>query len=73
MRSVSARVFRGVALLTLLVVLAVPASFADDGNPNPPPDARIQPPIGVASQARIQPPIGALDLLFFVWLLAKIA
>ena len=50
---------RGVAWLALLVFAAVPVTLADDPpNPTDPPDARILPPIGVASQARISPPIG---------------
>jgi hypothetical protein len=44
MRGVFERVFRATAVLTLLLVLVVPAAYADD-----PPgtlDARINPPIG---------------------------
>jgi hypothetical protein len=67
-------VYRGVALLMLLVVLVAPAVYADDPNPFEPPAARIRPPGGVASgsepgffeslidwvvlYARISPPIG---------------
>jgi hypothetical protein len=69
MRGVSSRIFRGTALLTLLVVLTSPTLIADEGvGPPPPPEARVSPPIG--SNARIQPPIGMVEVL--LWLLAKI-
>jgi hypothetical protein len=52
MRGVSGRLFHLCALLTLLVVLAVPVAFADDGatGPPPPPEARIGNPWGIAAQ-----------------------
>lgn len=63
MQSVFVR--RGAAILVLLTILAVsPAAFADDGSPQ----ARIQPPIGVAEQ----PEEPSLLDLFLIWLQAKI-
>jgi hypothetical protein len=59
MRGLSTRVWRGAALVAALVVLAVPAAWADDPPAPPdPPQSRIQPPVGVMAQARIQPPGG---------------
>ena len=64
---------RGVAVLALVVLLAVPAGYADDTLPYEPPEARIRPPIGASQTdpsflellldwlviyARIRPPIG---------------
>jgi hypothetical protein len=65
MRSLSTRA-RGIALLTLLVVLAVPMAYADDQNPYEPPEARIRPPIGSEET-------GFFELLLdWVWLYARI-
>ncbi|HYC88575.1 MAG TPA: hypothetical protein VEO54_05140 [Thermoanaerobaculia bacterium] len=57
MRGVSTRVWVGAALV--LVVLAVPAAWADDPpSPTDPPQSRMQPPVGMTAQARVQPPVG---------------
>lgn len=64
MRGVSTRVWVGAALVAVLVVLAVPAAWADD------PPAATDPP-----QARVQPPGGSPEIreqslvdLFLIWL-----
>lgn len=50
---------RSVALLALLSIVGVPAAYAEDpSNPFDPPEARIRPPGGIASEARIKPPSG---------------
>lgn len=64
---------RGAALLTVLLLLAAPATYADELLPVEPPGARISPPVGVSGQnattdlwtqfviwlaARISPPVG---------------
>ncbi|HYI11589.1 MAG TPA: hypothetical protein VEK57_21205 [Thermoanaerobaculia bacterium] len=49
MRGVFERVFRAAAVVALLLVLMVPAAFAEDELPSGPLDARINPPIGVRS------------------------
>lgn len=58
MRSVSTSAWRG--LLVVLVSLAAPAEWAHAQSlpTDPPPEHRIQPPVGVAAQHRIQPPVG---------------
>jgi hypothetical protein len=59
MRTFSTAVCRGTTLLTLLLILAAPAAYADDPVPTDP-QARIRPPIGLTSQeARISPPVDA--------------
>jgi hypothetical protein len=69
MRSVSVRARCAALLLFLLVATAVPA-FADDPPPGTqPPQARIQPPVGVT--AKSAGPSSVWDL-FFVWLQARI-
>ena len=69
MRSVSVRA-RSAALLLLLVLATAVPVLADDPPPGTePPQARIQIPVGVASQAE-EPP-SAWDL-FLVWLQARI-
>lgn len=70
---VSIGVRRAAALVALVVLLAVPAAYADDEFPYEPPEARIRPPIGSSQTepsffelfldwlviyARIRPPIG---------------
>ena len=71
MRSVFRKRLRGAALLALvMMMLAVPALYADDLDPNQPPEAIIRPPGGVASQTIIRPSIGLLDVLFIVWQMA---
>lgn len=59
MRTISKAVLRGIALLALLMVIGSPATFAEEttGLPDPP-QARIKPPGGVASESRIKPPSG---------------
>lgn len=64
MRSVSARA-RGAAFLILLVALTAVPAFADDPPPGTEPmERRLQPPVGIASQAeeasdrRLRPPMG---------------
>jgi hypothetical protein len=50
MRSVSPRVRRGGALLLILVALAVPTIYAEEGGfPYDPPAGRVRPPIGVTN------------------------
>jgi len=59
MRSLSG-IRYGIALLVLLLVPTVQAVYAEEApNPGDPPEARIKPPGGIASQARISPPGGA--------------
>jgi hypothetical protein len=50
MRNLVIAARRAVALATVLVVLAMPAAYADEGNPYEPPGARIKPPIGADAQ-----------------------
>jgi hypothetical protein len=69
MRSVSVRA-RGVALLLLLVLTAVPV-LADEPPPGTePPQARIHVPIGVSSAEETEE-LGLLDL-FLIWLQHRI-
>ena len=70
MRSGLPVVRRGVALLVLLTILAVPAVYAAETAPPPPPtpEARIGVPIGVAAEEE-EP---SLLALFLVWLQARI-
>ena len=70
MRSVSVRA-RSAALLLLLVLATVPV-LADDPPPGTePPQARIQIPVGVTSQAEPSEEPSFLDL-FLIWLQARI-
>ena len=61
------RVFKGGAVLALIVILGAPALYADDSPPGTePPGVRIRPPIGGTSAepvpdppgVRVAPPIG---------------
>jgi len=54
------RVFKGGALVAAIIaILMAPAIYADDPpSPFDPPEGRISPPIGVATEGRISPPIG---------------
>jgi len=77
MRKVSARLSRGVTLAALLIVITLGARGDEPPSPFDPPDARIHPPIGIASNARIHPPIGASSKpsffkLMLEWFLARI-
>jgi hypothetical protein len=68
MRSVSVRACRGIALLILLVAVTAVPTFADDPPPGTePPQARIQIPVGVASE---EPP--SVWELFLIWLKGRI-
>jgi hypothetical protein len=59
MRPISTAYARGLALLAFVAVVLNPGAYADDATrPLDPPQARINPPIGVSSQARIHPPGG---------------
>lgn len=76
MRNPIARVRCSLALLVVLLV-AAPVVIADDVTLPDPPEARINPPIGVASNARINPPIGVTSEptffeLMLRWLAARI-
>jgi hypothetical protein len=52
-------VFRGMALLAVLVTAGLPSAFADQTSGlSEPPQARIKPVGGVAAQSRIRPPGG---------------
>ena len=69
MRSVSVRA-RSAALLLLLVLATAVPVLADDPPPGTePPQARIQIPVGVTSQAEEPPSVWDL---FLVWLQARI-
>lgn len=47
------------ALVAAIVAMLAPGAYAaDPPSPLDPPEARIQPPTGVASEARIRPPTG---------------
>jgi hypothetical protein len=56
MRGVFKRITAGAALAALLVAFAAPIAYAEDGNPNETPEARIRIPTGVTSQAISRPP-----------------
>jgi hypothetical protein len=58
MQSVFRSVSRGAALVAIVLFIAAPMLYADDFNPNQPPEARMQPPGGLTIQGRMQPPIG---------------
>ncbi|PYQ29926.1 MAG: hypothetical protein DMF56_09375 [Acidobacteria bacterium] len=53
------RVFKGGAVLALIVIFAAPALYADDPPPlNDPPGVRIAPPTGVTSAEPVPDPPG---------------
>jgi hypothetical protein len=57
MRSVSTSTWKG--LLVVAISLAAPEwAHAQSLPTDPPPEHRIQPPVGIAAQHRIQPPVG---------------
>ena len=59
MRGVSRWARRVAPLLAVFVVFGVSAAWADDPPaPTDPPQARLNPPVGVAAQARVAPPVG---------------
>lgn len=68
MRSAST-LHRGAALLTMVILLAVPVTYADDVLPIDPPEARISPPVGASGQDAIS----VLWTQFFIWLSARIS
>jgi hypothetical protein len=69
MRSVSARVCRGVALPVLLTLVLTAPAFADDPPAGTaPPQGRIQVPVGTAAEA--EPP--SIWELFVVWIQGRI-
>jgi hypothetical protein len=65
MRGVFGKASRVGALATLLIVGTAASA---DGLVDPP-QARLQPPVGVTSQARVQPPVGVTR--FVIWLAAR--
>jgi hypothetical protein len=70
MGSVSRWARSGAALAIALTVLLAPAGWADGPVvPADPPSVRLQPPVGVASNARLQPPVGVTR--FVIWLAAR--
>ncbi|MEA2238455.1 MAG: hypothetical protein QOC81_3179 [Thermoanaerobaculia bacterium] len=63
------RVFKGGAVVALIAILMAPALYADDPpGPFDPPQARLGPPTGIASQD--EPP--TVFELFLVWLQARL-
>ena len=74
------RVFKGGALVALIAILMAPAIYADDPpRPTDPPQGRLGPPIGIASEARLDPPGGVATPepptvfeLFWIWLQGRI-
>jgi hypothetical protein len=62
------RVFKGVALVTLIAILVTPAVYADDPTgPPDPPEARVRIPGGVAGQQQ-----ATVLELFWAWLQVRI-
>ena len=60
MRGVFRGVSRGAAVVAAFFVLVGPVAWADDPPaPTDPPQARLQPPVGITTQARLQPPVGS--------------
>ena len=60
MRGVVRGVTRGATVVAALFILVGPAAWADDPPaPTDPPQARLQPPVGITTQARLQPPVGS--------------
>jgi hypothetical protein len=57
MAGISKRVPRGLLITALVVLLATP-TWADETVPIDPPSVRLQPPVGVTTNARLQPPSG---------------
>jgi hypothetical protein len=72
MVSVVKRAARLAALVTALAIFVGPVTWADEPTvPPDPPQVRLQPPGGVATQVRLQPPVGLADLLW-LWIRAQI-
>lgn len=70
MRSVFVRALHGLGVLIFVVAVTAVPVFADDPPPGTePPQARIQIPVGVTSQAEEPPSVWDL---FLVWLQARI-
>jgi hypothetical protein len=67
-------------LLAVLLVFAAASAWAGETQspPTDPPQARMNPPVGVTAQARMQPPVGApaplsrFDMLL-LWLQLRIS
>lgn len=60
MRGVSRWASRVAPLLAAFLVLGASSAWAEEppAPPTEPPGARMQPPVGVTTQARMQPPVG---------------
>jgi len=60
MRGVSRWASRVAPLLAAFLVLGAASAWAEEPAtaPTGPPQARVQPPVGVSSQSRLQPPVG---------------
>ena len=60
MRGVSRWASRVAPLLAAFLVLGAASAWAEEAPtpPTDPPGARMQPPVGVSTQARMQPPVG---------------
>ena len=74
MRGVSRWASRVAPLLAVFVVLTAGAAWAEE--PPDPPQARMNPPVGVSSQARLNPPSGApmtFTEVILMWLQSRIS
>lgn len=60
MRGVSRWASRVAPLLAVFLVLGAASAWAEEppAPPTDPPGARLNPPVGVTTQARLQPPVG---------------
>lgn len=69
--------WRRAVLVAAVVLLTVqPGPAAGQSIPVDPPEARVQPPVGVTAQARVQPPVGSdrsFAKLVMTWLRARIS
>ena len=78
MRGVSSRASRVAPLLAVLLVFAVASAWAGETQtpPTDPPQARMNPPVGVTAQSRVSPPGGApapmpLSRMLLIWLQSR--
>lgn len=76
MRGVSKWASRVAPLVVAFLVLGAASAWAQEPPPTEPPQARMNPPVGVISQARMQPPVGAPDQMslldmFLTWLQSR--
>jgi hypothetical protein len=82
MRGVSRWASRVTPLVAVFVVLAAASAWAGETQtpPTDPPEARVQPPVGVTSQARVNPPGGVptpdqmplMDMIL-IWLQSRLS